>query len=85
MREEIGQELFGAGSEVPFVDADLVTAVEGLELNSAEGTVILEGRRAVDQGVLTPELFFNFAKTSSYVLDADGVEGLTARGFGDNA
>jgi len=67
------------------VDADLVSGVEGLEVNGAEGTVILESRWAVDQRVLAAKLFFNFAKAGGHVLDADGVEGLTAGGFGYDA
>jgi hypothetical protein len=82
----IGQEVIrGARSEVPCVDADLIATVGGLEVDGTEGTVILEVRRAVDQGVLAAELFFNFAEAGGYVLDADGVEGLAAGGFGDDA
>ena len=83
---ERGKKSVGwAGSEVARVDADLIATVEGLEVDRAKGTVILEGRRAVDQGVLAAELFFNFVEAGGYVLDADGVECLTAGGFGDNA
>ncbi len=67
------------------MDADLVAAVEGVEVNGAEGTVILEGRRAVDQRVLAPEFLFNFVEAGGYILDADGVEGLTTGGVGDDA
>lgn len=56
-----------------------------MKVDGTEGTIILEGRWAVDQRVLAPKLFFNLVEAGGYVLDADGVESLTAGGFGDDA
>nr|AOS95181.1 beta-ketoacyl synthase active site-containing protein [uncultured bacterium] len=67
------------------MDANLIATVKRLEIDGAERTVILEVRWAVDQGVLAPELLLNFAEASGHVLDADRVECLTTRGFGDDA
>ena len=71
------------GGEVAFLGSDLVTGVEGLEVDGSECAVLFEVGGAVDEGVLAAELFLDVAEADGYVLDLDGEEGAAASGVGD--
>ena len=82
-RDVAGGLLGGLGGEVALLGADLVAGVVGLEVDGAEGAVLLEVGGAVDERVLAAELFLDVAEADGDVFDAGGVEGLAAGGLGD--
>ena len=48
-----------AGGEVAQLGADVVAGIEGLQVDGAEGAIVLEVGGGVDEGVLAAELFFD--------------------------
>jgi hypothetical protein len=75
--------LRGFWSEVTFLGADVVSGVEGLQVDGSERAVLFEVGGPVDKLVLAAELFFDVAEADGYVLDFDWIEGLAAGGVGD--
>ncbi len=68
--------------EVALAGADLVSGVDGVQVNGAEGAVLLEVCWAVDEEVLAAELLFDAAKAVGDFFDAGGIEGTSAGGIG---
>ena len=64
--------LGGFGGEVALLGADLVAGIVGLEVDGAEGAVLLEVGGTVDEGVLAAKFFLDVAETDGHVLDFEG-------------
>src|SRR5260370_15035343 len=77
-----GVLLQGTGGEITFFGADVVAGVAGLEIDGAEGAVVPEVGRGVDEGVLAAQLLLDVVEAYGDVLDLGGEEGLAAGGFG---